>query len=91
MNKKALYPILVLALGLGLAVFIGVNEPTMVPEPHHSMATTVRVMQVQSHDEYLGIQSQGDELTRVGVLIGLMAFVKTAGGELAHLPVRVSP
>ncbi|MEH6634058.1 MAG: efflux RND transporter periplasmic adaptor subunit [Halioglobus sp.] len=59
MNKKALYPILLLALGLGLAVFIGVNKPAMVPEPYQPMATTVRVMQVQSHDEYLGIQSQG--------------------------------
>jgi RND family efflux transporter MFP subunit len=59
MNKKTLYPILVLALGLGIAVVIGLNEPTMVPEPHVPMTTTVRVTKVRAAAEYLSISSQG--------------------------------
>jgi RND family efflux transporter MFP subunit len=59
MNKKTLYPIPVLALGLGLAVVIGLNEPTMVPEPHVPMTTTVRVTKVRAAAEYLSISSQG--------------------------------
>ena len=43
MNKKTLYPLLVLALGLAAAFFIAVNEPVVVPEPYEPMAPTVRV------------------------------------------------
>ena len=59
MNKKTLYPILVLVLGLGIALLIGVNEPTVVPVPYEPMATTVRVTKVQAAAEYLSISSQG--------------------------------
>ena len=59
MNKKILYPVLVLAVGLAVAFFIGVSEPTIVPEPYAPMATTVRVTRVQATTEYLGITSQG--------------------------------
>lgn len=59
MNKKILYPILILVLGLGLAVFIALNEPTVDPQPYEPMAATVRVTRVQAGDEYLGISSQG--------------------------------
>jgi RND family efflux transporter MFP subunit len=59
MNKKTLYPILVLVLGLGIAFLIGVNEPTVVPVPYEPMATTVRVTKVQAAAEYLSFSSQG--------------------------------
>jgi RND family efflux transporter MFP subunit len=59
MNKKTLYPILVLVLGLGIAFLIGVNEPTVVPVPYEPMMTTVRVTKVQAAAEYLSISSQG--------------------------------
>jgi len=59
MNKKILYPILVMVLGLGLAVLIAINEPEMVPEPYEPLVTTVRVTRVQAAAEYLGITSQG--------------------------------
>ena len=59
MNKKILYPLLVLALGLAAAFFIAVNEPVVVPEPYEPMAPTVRVTRVQASAEYLGISSQG--------------------------------
>ena len=59
MNKKTLYPLLVLALGLAAAFFIAVNEPVVVPEPYEPMAPTVRVTRVQASAEYLGISSQG--------------------------------
>jgi RND family efflux transporter MFP subunit len=59
MNKKTLYPMLVLVLGLGIAFLIGVNEPTVVPVPYEPMPTTVRVTKVQAAAEYLSISSQG--------------------------------
>ena len=59
MNKKTLYPTLVLVVGLGLAFAIAVNKPTLKPEPIEPMAATVRVMHVQPTSEYLSITSQG--------------------------------
>ena len=59
MNKKILYPIVVLVLGLGLAVLIAVNEPEITPEPYEPLVTTVRVTRVEATAEYLGITSQG--------------------------------
>ena len=59
MNKKILYPIVVLVLGLGLAVLIAVNEPEIAPEPYEPLVTTVRVTRVEATAEYLGITSQG--------------------------------
>ncbi len=59
MNKKVLYPILVLVAGVGLAVAISLNEPTLEPEPFEPMAATVRVMRASATTEHLGIVSQG--------------------------------
>lgn len=59
MNKKVLYPILVLAAGLGLALTIAVNEPVLEPEPYEALAPTVRVTRASAGDEYLRITSQG--------------------------------
>lgn len=59
MNKKVLYPVLVLVLGLGLAVIIGINETEITPEPHTPMATVVRVVAASTHEEYLTVRSQG--------------------------------
>src|SRR5210317_1102644 len=59
MNKKALYPILVLTAGLAAAALIGTSERDITPEPHEPMATTVRVTRVQAAPEYLSIASQG--------------------------------
>ena len=59
MNKKIIYPILVLMVGLGLAVLIGTSERDVTPVPYEPMAPTVRVITVQSGAEYLSISSQG--------------------------------
>jgi multidrug efflux pump subunit AcrA (membrane-fusion protein) len=58
-NKKVLYPLLLLGSGLLLAFFIGVNKPEIVPVPYEPMAPTVRVIQVQDTAEYLSVSSQG--------------------------------
>ncbi len=59
MNKKIIYPILVLTVGLGLAALIGTSERDVTPVPYEPMAPTVRVVTVQSGTEYLSISSQG--------------------------------
>jgi len=59
MNKKIIYPVLVLVVGLGLAAVIAVNEPSVDPVPYEPMTSTVRVTRVQATDEYLTISSQG--------------------------------
>lgn len=59
MNKKILYPILVLAGGIGLAALIAVNEPQMETETYEPLAPTVRVTRVEVDNEYLKISSQG--------------------------------
>lgn len=59
MNRKLLYPLLVLIVGIGLAFIIAVNEPRHEAEPYTPMAPTVRVTRVQADDEYLTITSQG--------------------------------
>jgi RND family efflux transporter MFP subunit len=59
MNKKILYPALVLVLGLGLAFIIGSNKPALNPILYEPTPRTVRVTQVHSGSEYLGISSQG--------------------------------
>ena len=59
MNKKILYPILVLVLGLGLAFIIGSNKPALNPILYEPTPRTVRVTEVRSGSEYLGISSQG--------------------------------
>ncbi len=59
MNKKILYPLLVLIVGLGLAYLITVNEPTPEVEPYEPLAPTVRVTEITARDEYLNVSSQG--------------------------------
>lgn len=59
MNKKTLYPLLVLAAGIGLAAFIAVNKPAIETESYEPLAPTVRVTRVQAGNEYLKISSQG--------------------------------
>ena len=59
MNKKVLYPLLLLGSGLLLAFLIGVSKPEIVPVPYEPMAPTVRVIQVEDTAEYLSVSSQG--------------------------------
>ncbi|MCB1731433.1 MAG: hypothetical protein KDI21_13230, partial [Halieaceae bacterium] len=59
MNKKVLYPLLVLALGLAAAVLIAINQPEVEPEAYERLLSTVRVMRVEARTEHLEITSQG--------------------------------
>lgn len=59
MNKKVIYPFLLLAAGLFLAFLITVNTPEIVPEPYAHIVPAVRVVEVQAAAEYLSINSQG--------------------------------
>lgn len=59
MNKKLVYPLLLLAAGLFLALLITVNTPEIVPEPYERIVPTVRVVRAQARTEHLTINSQG--------------------------------
>lgn len=59
MNKKVLYPLLVLGLGLGAATLIILNEPVTNPVPYEPLLSTVRVTPVTAASEHLTISSQG--------------------------------
>ncbi len=59
MNKKVLYPLLVLAAGLAIAVLIAVNEAEQPAAPYERLPVTVRVMRVEAGAEHLSISSQG--------------------------------
>ena len=59
MNKKLLYPIIVLVLGIGLAVLIALNKPRTIPDNYEPLVATVRVIEVQPRAEYLTVTSQG--------------------------------
>ena len=59
MNKKALYPVIALVLGLGLAVLIGSDKPELNPQPFEPMPTVVRVLAANVHAEHLTVRSQG--------------------------------
>lgn len=59
MNKKVLYPALVLLGGLAIALLVATNKPELNIEPVERMASVVRTITVQSRAEYLGIRSQG--------------------------------
>lgn len=59
MNKKLVYPLLVLFLGLGAAYFIGSNQRTIETQAYEPMAPTVRVTRVAAGNEHLTINSQG--------------------------------
>lgn len=59
MNKKTLYPLLLLFAGLVVAYLIATNEPEVIAAPYERTAPTVRVVQVQPSAENLSITSQG--------------------------------
>ena len=59
MNKKVLYPIIVLVLGIGVAVLIALNAPQPVTDDYQPLVTTVRVIEVEPREEYLTVSSQG--------------------------------
>jgi RND family efflux transporter MFP subunit len=58
-NKKLLYPLLLLVAGIFLAFLIGVNKREITPVPYEPIVPTVRVIQVHAATEYLGVSSQG--------------------------------
>jgi RND family efflux transporter MFP subunit len=59
MNRKVLFPLLVLALGLLLAFIIGSSKPDIDTSPYVPVPTTVRVTEVRATAEYLNVKSQG--------------------------------
>jgi RND family efflux transporter MFP subunit len=59
MNKKILYPLLVLVVGFAIAALIAFNKAEQPAAPYERLPVTVRVMQVQTGEEYLSISSQG--------------------------------
>ncbi len=59
MNKKLVYPILVLVVGIGIAVLIALNAPRPTPDDYKPLLATVRVIKVQPQAEYLTVTSQG--------------------------------
>jgi RND family efflux transporter MFP subunit len=59
MSKKVVYPLLLLAVGLFLAVLISVNEKQVVPESYEKIIPTVRVVSAEARTEYLSVTSQG--------------------------------
>lgn len=59
MNKKILYPILALAIGLTAAFLLAISKPALEPVPYEPLAITVRVTKVEARAEHLIIKSQG--------------------------------
>lgn len=59
MNKKVLYPIVLLIAGLFVAALITVNKKAVAPEPYAQIVPTVRVVRAEAKTEYLGVNSQG--------------------------------
>jgi RND family efflux transporter MFP subunit len=59
MNKKVLYPIIVLVVGFAVAVLIALNEAEQPAAPYERLPVTVRVTQAETGTEYLSISSQG--------------------------------
>lgn len=59
MNKKILFPLLVLAAGLGIAYLLAVSKPAPPLDEYQPTPVAVRVMAVQAGAEYLTISSQG--------------------------------
>jgi RND family efflux transporter MFP subunit len=59
MNKKLLYPIVVLAVGLGLAYLLAASKPQVEAVAYEPLIRTVRVMRVEAGAEYLTVSSQG--------------------------------
>tara|TARA_R110002124_G_scaffold61406_12_gene168239 strand:+ start:863 stop:2005 length:1143 start_codon:yes stop_codon:yes gene_type:complete len=59
MNKKVLYPVLLLLAGVFVAFLIAVNKPEIAPEPYEHIVPAVRVLKAETAAEYLSIGSQG--------------------------------
>jgi RND family efflux transporter MFP subunit len=59
MNKKIVYPLAVLAIGLAVATLLATTKPERVITPSTPAPTTVRVSKVSAASEYLTISSQG--------------------------------
>ena len=59
MNKKVLYPIAVLVIGVGLAYVIATTEPAEEVIVFEPLPVLVRVMPVKAVSEFLNISSQG--------------------------------
>ena len=59
MNKKILYPLLVLAIGILLAALLARSKKEVESEPYQPLITTVRVLEVKPKTEYLTVASQG--------------------------------
>lgn len=59
MNKKLVYPLLVLVGGFVLVALLLSNKPAREGKAYQPLITTIRVLQVQSKTEYLSITSQG--------------------------------
>ena len=59
MNKKLLYPIVLLLCGFLAAYLISISKPEVLPQPYEPIVPTVRVVPAKVSNEYLGINSQG--------------------------------
>jgi RND family efflux transporter MFP subunit len=59
MNKKILYPLLVLAIGLAIAYLLATNKPVIEPRSYQPLTMTVRVARVETKSQYLTVLSQG--------------------------------
>lgn len=59
MNKKLLYPLIVLALAIGVAALLILTKPKLQPQSYNPAPPTVRVIAVQKKDEHMVVRSQG--------------------------------
>lgn len=59
MNRKILYPLLVLGAGALVAILIVVSKPEVTPVPYEPIVPTVRVLRAQGTQQYLEVSSQG--------------------------------
>jgi RND family efflux transporter MFP subunit len=59
MNKKVLYPLLLLVAGLSIAFLLALNKREVAPDTYEPIVPTVRVVRVQSVVEHLTVSSQG--------------------------------
>ena len=58
-NKRVLYPLLVLAGSVLIALLIATNRQAVVPQPYQAIIPTVRVIEARTATEFLGVSSQG--------------------------------
>ncbi len=59
MNKKIVYPLLVLLAGMVLAFLLASNKPVIESAPYNPLVTTIRVLKIEPKTEYLTVSSQG--------------------------------